>query len=68
MLFRSLCFTASATIALTFFAGNAFTTQSATLQTNLVSDIPGRGNSHRSESAKPLGHLVRPHISILDFG
>jgi uncharacterized protein (TIGR03118 family) len=55
MLLRSLCFTASATIALTFFAGNAFTTPVGYFQTNLVSDIPGRAIHTDSNLKNPWG-------------
>jgi uncharacterized protein (TIGR03118 family) len=60
MLFRSLCFTASATIALTFLAGNAFTTPIGYTQTNLVSDIPGRAIHTDPNLQNPWGISFSP--------
>jgi uncharacterized protein (TIGR03118 family) len=55
MLFRSLCLTASATIALTFLAGNALTTPLGYSQTNLVSDIPGLAANTDPNLKNPWG-------------
>ena len=60
MLFRSLCSTASATIALTFLAGNAFTTPIGYFQSNLVSDIPGMAANTDPNLKNPWGISFSP--------